>query len=147
MFTCFSWPTKLKKNKKITALAALEHEIGKVTYIHTRSRDFHAQGHVLKLRCWFMFTCHSWPKNTRKTKKVTALAALEQEIGKVTYKVTWPSRTRSRVKTTVLVYVHVFFLTKKNWKTRKNHCSSCSGTWDRKGHVQGHVTFTHKVTR
>ena len=50
------------------------------------------------------------PKKTEKQKKITALAALEQEIGKATYKVTCPSCRRSRVEATVFVYVYMFFL-------------------------------------
>ena len=45
------------------------------------------------------------PKNLQNKKKIIALASLEPEIKKVTFRVTWPWRTR--LKATVCIYVHL----------------------------------------
>ena len=85
------------------------------------------------------------PKNLQNKKKIIALASLEPEIRKVTFRVTWPWRTRSRLKVTVWNYIYLTSLTLKTCKTQKDHRSSVIRTRDKKGHVQSHATLTYKV--
>ena len=47
---------------------------------------------------------------------------------------------------TVWKYIYLTSLTLKLAKQRKDHSSSVIRTRDKKGHVQGHVTLTYKVT-
>ena len=54
-----------------------------------------------------------------ETKKIIALASLELEIGKVTWNVTWPSRTRSRVEDTVFILIFLNFSTQNMLETKK----------------------------
>ena len=67
-------------------------------------------------------------------------------IGKVTLKITWPWRTRSRLIVTVWNYIYLTSATLKTCKTKKDHRSSVTRIRDKKGHAQGHVTLTYKVT-
>ena len=93
----------------------------------SRDREGHVQGHVTLTYkvtrqgyciglCFFEFLD---PKNPKNKKKIIALACIQAEMGKVTYKVTWPWRTRSPAKVTVLVYVSLSFLTRKTLKQKK----------------------------
>ena len=86
------------------------------------------------------------PKNMQSKKKIIAQASLEPEIRKVTLKVTWPWCTRSRLIVTVWNYIYLTSATLKTCKTKKDHRSSITRTRDKKGHAQGHVTLTYKVT-
>ena len=86
----------------------------------SRSRDLDVQGHASRLQCWLMLHWVSWPKKPGKQKKFIAVACLQPEIGKVPFKVTWPWRTRSRVKVTVLAYVASSFLTEKPGKQKSS---------------------------
>ena len=87
-----------------------------------------------------------WPEKSWKQKKFIADACLQPEMGKIPFKVTWPWRTRSRLKVTVLAYVALSFLTRKTMETKKDHRCGLSTTRDRKGPIQGHVTLTYKAT-
>ena len=120
----------------------------------TRVRKGHAQGHVtlsytVTLDSYsldlYLFDIRD-PKNLRNKKKIIALASLEPELGKVTLRVTWPCHTRSRLIVTVWIYIYLTSATLKTNETKKNHRSSVTSTRVRKGHAQGHVTLTHRVT-
>ena len=58
-------------------------------------------------------------KNVRN-KKFIALASLELEIGKVTWKVTWLSRTRFRVEDTVFILIFLYSSTQKMLETKNS---------------------------
>ena len=122
--------------------------------IRTKDKKGHVQGHAtltykvthdscrVKL---YIFDIRD-PKNLQNKKKIIALASLEQEIKKVTFRVTWPWRTRSRLIVTVLNYIYLTSVTLKTYKTKKDHRSSVIWTRDKKGHVLSHATLMYKVT-
>ena len=119
-----------------------------------RVRKGHAQGHVtlsykVTLDSYnvdlYLFDIRD-PKNLQNKKKIIALASLEPELGKVTLRVTWPCHTRSRLIVTVWIYIYLTSATLKTCETKKDHRSSVTRTRVRKGHAQGHVTLSYKVT-
>ena len=68
--------------------------------------------------------------NLRNKNFVIALACIQAEIESVTFKVTWPWRTRSPVKATTFAYILLTFLrwitleTKKNWMFQRVYLSN-----------------------
>ena len=121
----------------------------------SRDRKCHFQGHVTltyKVNrqghdiCLYSID-FSELKNLRNKKKIIAVACIQAEIESVTFKVTWPWRTRSPVKATTFAYMLLTFLSGKTVETKKNRCCSMYTSRDRKCHFQGHVTLTYKVTR
>ena len=104
----------------------------------SRARKCHFQGHVTltykvnrqghDIRSYSI----DFPevKKYRNKKKIIAVACIQAEIESVTFKVTWPWRTRSRVKVTTLAYIPLTFLrwitseTKKNWMFQRVNLSN-----------------------
>ena len=93
----------------------------------TRVKKDHAQGHVT-LTYKIMLDSYSVdlylfdirdPKNLRNKKKIIALASLVPELRKVTLRVTWPWRTRSRLIVTVWIYIYLTSATPKTCETKK----------------------------
>ena len=58
-------------------------------------------------------------------KKIIAVVCTQAEIESVTFKVTWPWRTRSPVKVTTLAYIPLTFLSLKNLETKKIIAVAC----------------------
>ena len=90
-----------------------------------------------------LLTFLSW--KTLETKKIIAVACIQAEIESVTFKVTWPWRTRSPVKATILAYIPLTFLSGKTLETKKNHCSSVYTSED-KNAVKSVMTPWRQVT-
>ena len=86
------------------------------------------------------------PREPAKQKRMIALASLVPELVKVTLRVTLPWHTRLRLIVTVWIYIYLTSATPKTCETKKDNCSSITSTWVSKGHAQGHVTLTYKVT-
>ena len=112
-------PKNLRNKQKIIAPASLESD---------RDKKGHAQGHVTLI---YKVTLDGYsaelylfdisdPKNLWNKQKIIALASLESEIRKVTFRVTWPWRTGSRLKATVWIYVHLSSLSKITYKIAQN---------------------------
>ena len=136
----------LETKKNFIALACIQAEIESVTFKVTRPWRTRSPVKATILD-YILLTFLSWI--TLETKKnFIALACIQAEIESVTFKVTWPWRTRSPVEATILAYIPLTFLSGKTLETKKNfHRSSLYTSWDRKCHFQGHVTLTYKVTR
>ena len=106
---------------------------------HTRSR--------LIVTVWiYIYLKSRDPKNLRNKKKIIALASLELELRKVTLRVTWPGHTKSGLIVTVWIHIYLTSATPKTCETKKDHRSSVTRTRVRKGHAQGHVTLSYKIT-
>ena len=116
-------------------------------------RKCHFQGHVTltykvtrqghDIRLYYI----DFPEmnNLRNKKNFIALARIQAEIESVTFKVTWPWRTRSPVAATILDYIPLTFLSGKTLETKKNYCSSVYTSED-KNAVKSVMTSWRQVT-
>ena len=85
----------------------------------------HCSG-VNRHRCTVRYVALSFlTRNLRETKNVHRCSLSTTRIWKVSFKVTWPWRTRLRAKVTVLAHVALSFLTHKTMETKKLIIAAC----------------------
>ena len=137
-------PKKPAKQKKIVSLTSLEQEIRKVTLMFTW--PWRTRSRVIVAVWIYIYLTSATPKTCETKKKFIALASRVPESGKVMLRVTWLWHTRSCFIVTVWIYIYLTSATPKTGETKKDHRSSVTSTRVRKGHAQGHVTLTYKVT-
>ena len=114
LFFSFSGSLNWNKHKPSSFLGTWEmrsHVQGHVTLKYKVTREVYIVGLCL-------FESRD-PTNLRIKTKIIVLASLEPEIWKVMFQVTWPWRTRSRVKVLVSVQVYCGSENSYTWETIK----------------------------
>ena len=114
----------------------------------SRSGDLDVQGHASRLQYWLTLHRVSWPEKPGKQNKGhrCSLFTTRDRKGPIQGHVTLLYKVTRQGCSIGLCCIE-FHDPKNLGNQKKVHRSSSSTTRDRKGHIQGHVTLTYKVTR